>query len=175
MAGSGAPCPELSGLKGCWPVAFAGYQLPAAGLIPANGLDKPNESILMTYARPMFPPRVRGRHVPLYCLSPNQFEALHSLHQLRKEAEDEIERLISFLDMVDGYTLSECEDAIDDEACDTDELEPSLCGLTASSFHAFADGLLDGEEDREDEPSLGWTEAGSIGNDQDRECDLVFA
>lgn len=98
----------------------------------------------MTLVRPMFPPRVRGRHVPIYCLSPNQLEALHSLHQIRKEAEDEIDRLIAFLDMVDG-----CDVELEDEH--------------------------DDEDGGDHEPSLGWTVAGAVGNDQDRECDLVPA
>ncbi len=29
-------------LKSCRPVSLAGYQLPAAGPMPVNGLDKPN-------------------------------------------------------------------------------------------------------------------------------------
>jgi len=53
-------------------------------------------------------------------------KALEKLRKLRKRAEDEIERLLAFLDEVDGYTMHELERAADDVPCDADELEPSL-------------------------------------------------
>lgn len=80
----------------------------------------------MTIARPMFPPRRSpARAVPIYSLTPNQLEALVDLSRLRKEIEAEVERMIAFLDFVDGYSLSEC--------------EPSL-GFPESNIAPVADG-----------------------------------
>lgn len=53
-------------------------------------------------------------------------KALKKLRRLRQKAEAEIERLLIFLDEVDGYTMNELDQAADDVPCDTDELEPSL-------------------------------------------------
>lgn len=66
--------------------------------------------------------------------------ALSDLARLRKEASAEIERLITFLDASDPYVITECEEAIDDAPCDTDELEVS-------------EG--DEEDGGDNEPSLG--------------------
>ena len=58
MAGSGAPCPALSGVKARRPVAFAGFLAP--GCRPDAGdlaLEKPKrKQTTMTIERPMFPP-----------------------------------------------------------------------------------------------------------------------
>jgi len=61
----------------------------------------------------------RARAIPISALTPAQIAALGDLKKLKQEAAAEVERLIAFLDMVDGYTLSELEDADGD-------LEPSL-------------------------------------------------
>lgn len=55
-----------------------------------------------------------------------RLKAEQKLHKLRKRAEAEVERLLVILDTIDGYTLTEREEASDDVPCDTDELEPSL-------------------------------------------------
>ena len=56
-------------------------------------------------------------------------EAFQAIGRLRKEARDEVDRLIRFLDKTDDYMFLELEDAVDDVACDdTDEgnAKPSL-------------------------------------------------
>ena len=53
-------------------------------------------------------------------------KTLHNLARLREEASAEIDRLLAFLDASDEYVMSEREEAVDDEACDDTELEPSL-------------------------------------------------
>lgn len=60
---------------------------------------------------------------------------------LRKEAQDEIDRLLAFLDETDGYSTTEQEEAADDVPCDDDEIDGG-------------DGMGRQEDD---EPSLGWT------------------
>jgi hypothetical protein len=113
------------------------------------------------------------------CFSPE--EVLQAIGRLRKEARDEIDRLIGFLDKTDNYVSRELEDAVDDVACDdVGEAEPSL-GWTDQEArrgkHAWS-GDIDAELDRcDDEPALGstntdfnqarWTE----GNRDDREGD----
>ncbi|WP_457492184.1 hypothetical protein [Tardiphaga sp. P5_C7] len=79
---------------------------------------------------------------------------------LRREARDEIHRLIQFLDKTDDYVSRELEDSIDDHPMDDTELEPSLCGVDADPRrHAGGDGCgwsSDRElDDADDEPSLG--------------------
>jgi hypothetical protein len=68
-------------------------------------------------------------------------ELFQAIGKLRKEARDEIDRLIGFLDHTDDYISRELEDAIDDNPCDEDEL----------------DGPENGEDEQSepDEPSLG--------------------
>ena len=74
-----------------------------------------------------------------------------AIGRLRKEARDEIDRLIRFLDETDNHVaIEDC--AIDDGPCDHDELEL-------------------GEGD--DEPTLGWTDAGTIGKTRDLEIGQV--
>lgn len=55
----------------------------------------------------------------------NRREAISTLQRLRREARDEISRLIQFLDQSDPYVMTELEDGADDGPCDTDELEVS--------------------------------------------------
>lgn len=66
-------------------------------------------------------------------------EAFQAIGRLRKEARDEIDRLIRFLDKTDDYVSRELEDSIDDIPHDDDE--------------------LDGPEHEDNEPCLGTIEA----------------
>lgn len=91
-------------------------------------------------------------------------ELFQAIGRLRKEAQDEIERLLAFLDETDGYSTTEQEEAVDDLPCCDDELD----GGDASGREV------------DDEPSLGWTPgeaaqgrcyAGAYGNGVDLEHD----
>jgi hypothetical protein len=68
-------------------------------------------------------------------------EAFQAIGRLRKEARDEIDRLIRFLDKTDDYVSRELEDQVDDSPCDDSAL----------------DGPENGEDEESDpaEPSLG--------------------
>jgi hypothetical protein len=103
-----------------------------------------------------------------------------AIGQLRKEARDEIDRLIQFLDKTDDYVSRELEDAVDDVACDGDDDAEASLGWTEQEArwgkHAWTadiDAELDGCDA---EPSLGalsnidqsgWEKAGG----DDREGD----
>ena len=50
-------------------------------------------------------------------------QVFQAIGRLRKEARDEIDRLIGFLDKTDDYMSRELEDSIDDNPHDDDELE----------------------------------------------------
>jgi hypothetical protein len=50
-------------------------------------------------------------------------EAFQAIGRLRKEARDEIDRLIRFLDKTDDYVSRELEDQVDDGPCDDNELD----------------------------------------------------
>lgn len=124
----------------------------------------------------MLPPPIPARAIPVYSLTPSQLEALTDLHRLKREAEREVERLIAFLDMVDGFSLSELECAVDDEPCDDDEKERSFVSVEASSRAVLpCDDELEGEDcqggDVEAEPSLGWSVTGACGDGDDLELD----
>jgi hypothetical protein len=90
-------------------------------------------------------------------------EIFQAIGRLRKEARDENDRLIGFLDTTDDYMFRELEDAVDDNPCDDLELEPSLCGVTAAAANLpaeFRDDDLEGDDtpnglSAEDEPALG--------------------
>jgi hypothetical protein len=86
-------------------------------------------------------------------------EAFQAIGRLRKEARDEIDRLIRFLDKTDDYVSRELEDSIDDNPRDGDDDEESLAGLTVDPLFAPLHGGMqwagDREEDQDDEPSLG--------------------
>jgi cobalamin biosynthesis protein CobT len=111
---------------------------------------------MSSISKPQFPPPpFRAKPVPITALSTSQLAALLDLQRLKKEAEQEVERLIAFLDMTDGYTLSERDLAVDDDPCDGDvDLEPSLCGVTAGEINGTSDSDREREEGN-DEPSLG--------------------
>ena len=103
-------------------------------------------------------------------------EAFQAIGRLRKEARDEIERLLNFLDDTDNHM--EREEAVDDVACDDHELElgegddePSLgshvtpSGAVSYSMPVSRNGDLDCEGDEHDgaepdeadlEPSIGY-------------------
>lgn len=100
----------------------------------------------------------------LYVRTPVSPEtAFVAIGRLRKEARDEIDRLIRFLDKTDDYVSRELEDGGDDAPCDDDELEMSFCGVTAGAAKrptGFGDDdELEGDDvhggDAEAEPSLG--------------------
>src|SRR5665647_542311 len=89
-------------------------------------------------------PRNPGVYVPTDVTPEELFQAIG---RLRKEARDEIHRLIQFLDKTDDYISRELEDAVDDGPIDDNEL----------------DGPENGEDEESDppEPSLG-----SMGTDE---------
>lgn len=72
------------------------------------------------------------------------------VRKLRQKAFEEIERLIAFLDVSDGYTMDEREDAVDDVPCDDDELdgagevdgEPSLGSANPHEISVWVDQTL---------------------------------
>jgi hypothetical protein len=92
-------------------------------------------------------------------------KALHALARLRKEASEEIARLIAFLDASDPYVMTEPED--DDDREEVGDSEPSLGSFDRmtnqekswrrlfSEFIAEVDAELD---QADDEPSLGAAE-----------------
>src|SRR3954470_14758456 len=84
-------------------------------------------------------------------------EALQRVRRLRKQAADEIDRLLGFLDAIDPYVTTEMEDAVDDSPCDDHELEASLCGVEVGQKNMAADSFgSDLELDTsDDEPNLG--------------------
>jgi hypothetical protein len=117
------------------------------GLTPGDGFDQPNRETptMNTHVNPPEKPQ-DAFYIPTD-ISPD--ELFDALGRLRKEAEDEIERLIGFLDRTDCYEATttsprwldrfgdryddELEEAADDIACDDNELdadwsddEPSL-------------------------------------------------
>jgi hypothetical protein len=124
-------------------------------------------------------------------------QAFQAIGRLRKEARDEIDRLIRFLDKTDDYVSRELEDGVDDSPCDDDEREASFSGVGADgavnllgfdSDELEADSVRGG--DAEAEPSLGainaieatdqtnWASGGwrdLEGEHGDREIDLVAA
>ena len=72
---------------------------------------------------------------PIGCNAAERAEALQRLRGLRKEAADEIDRLLEFLDAVDDTDVdSQC----DDDPIDDLETEPSL-GWTASAMQSDQD------------------------------------
>ena len=77
-------------------------------------------------------------------------EAFQAIGRLRKEARDEIDRLIRFLDKTDDYVSRELEDSIDDNPHDQET----------------DDNGEDNEDDGLSEPSLG--SSGDLHLDQER-------
>jgi hypothetical protein len=84
-------------------------------------------------------------------------EAFQAIGRLRKDARDEIDRLIRFLDTTDDYVSRELEDSIDEHLMDDNELEPSLGWTDMESRRGNAAGTPEDTEldECDDEPSLG--------------------
>lgn len=125
----------------------AGYQLPAAGPSPATALISQTEKTTMNMhvAVPGKPQDSRARN--LATQERERQKTLQRLAGLRREASDEITRLIAFLDATDTYVQNECEEECEDEGAHcADDRE--------------ADDLEHGgeAETENDEPSLGWTD-----------------
>lgn len=148
-------------LKSRRPVSLAGYQLPAAPSATGRGLDKPKPSERTPMSTAIeTPAKPAGA---LYYPTPvTPEEAFQAIGRLRKDARDEIDRLIQFLDKTDNYVSRELEDSVDDNPQhDDSELEPSLCGVTAETKRAEGvDDDLEGDDtpsgrSAELEPSLG--------------------
>jgi hypothetical protein len=80
----------------------------------------------MTIERPMFPPR-QAEDDSLYFPTDVQPEQIFvAIGQLRKDARDEVDRLIRFLDKTDDYVRRELEDSADDNPQEEAGEEPSL-------------------------------------------------
>ncbi|MCC8976468.1 hypothetical protein [Bradyrhizobium brasilense] len=94
-------------------------------------------------------------------VSPEQI--FQAIGRLRKEARDEVDRLLQFLDKTDDYVSRELED----DSCENEEggdIEPSLGSLDraanqerwSNGAHSWGPSDIDRELDRsDDEPSLG--------------------
>ena len=104
-------------------------------------------------------------------ISPEQVQ--EAIERLREQALIEIERLIDFIDSTDQYASDEREAAVDDVACDTDELEAEFATTPiedrkpgAGGCHWDGRSFLDGAElDESDrEPSLGAAENHVMGS-----------
>lgn len=150
------------GLKSACRQSLGWLSTPGCRSVTGNGLDKPNrENAMNTHVRLPGAPK----EAALYIRTPvTPDEAFQAIGRLRKEARDEIDRLIQFLDKIDDYVSRELEDSIDDHPHDGDALEPSLCGVTVdavgpgSHWHGEVD--LEGDDtangrSAEDEPNLG--------------------
>lgn len=155
FAGGVAPCPEPRGLKAQRPVfrQVPTPRLPSLTLGAAVG-SQTERLPTMTILNPTFPPPP-FRAIPITALTAEQFAALVDLKKAKQEAAAEVERLIAFLDMVDGFSLSELEEAVDDVPCDDSELEFSFAGVTAAEANLPCPQEDELENDGEnDEPSL---------------------
>ena len=100
-------------------------------------------------------------------------KALKKLARLRKEARDEIERLISFLDASDTYVMTE----IEDDGDQNDASYPTSGAHCANPMEDDEDSDAD-EDNHDGEPSLG--SRSSSGGDQSRwgasdTCQLIDA
>ena len=84
---------------------------------------------------------------PLYVPTDISSEEIFvAIGRLRKNARDEIDRLVRFLDTTDDYVSRELEDEIDGVACDSDELEVSEGDDEPDSDGSL--GSLDGQSDQ---------------------------
>jgi hypothetical protein len=76
-------------------------------------------------------------------------EAFQAIGRLRKEARDEIDRLIRFLDKTDNYVSRELEDNVDDGPIDDNELDGPENGEDEESDPPeWSLGSLDGQTDQ---------------------------
>src|SRR5450755_4544864 len=90
-------------------------------------------------------------------------EVFQAIGRLRKEARDEIDRLIRFLDKTDDYMFRELEDSIDDNPHDDDELDGPEHGEDEDSDPAEPSlGSLDGKDDQ-----TAWADGGRRDLEQD--------
>jgi hypothetical protein len=112
-----------------------------AGYSRRTSKDRPN-----VYATPSAGPQ----DAPLYLWTDVTPEELfQALGRLRKEACDEIHRLIRFLDKTDDYVSRELEDQVDDWPCDDNELDGPENGEDEESDPREASlGSLDGRTDQ---------------------------
>ncbi len=94
-----------------------------------------------------------------------RIESIRTLSRMRREARDEIIRLIQFLDASDEYVMTELEEEADLE--EGGDSEPSLGSFDRMTnqekswkqVHGAVISEIDGEvDDADDEPSLGATE-----------------
>src|ERR1700761_8707761 len=117
----------------------------------------------MTIERPMFPPR-SGDEETLYLLTEVPEQIFQAIGKLRKEARDEVDRLIRFLDKTDDYVSRELEDSAGDNPHQGEDEEPSLGFLDhMTNQERICQGLSGDREDEHDggeptednEPSLG--------------------
>ena len=97
----------------------------------------------------------------------NRIASLETLHRLRREARDEISRLIQFLDLSDQYVMTELEE--DNELEETGEGEPCLGSfdriINQEKSYRGGSCEVDAELDSaDDEPSLGASEHYHPGN-----------
>ena len=110
-----------------------------------------------------------------------RIQSIQALHRMRREARDEISRLIRFLDESDEYVMTELEDDISADLEDGGDNEPSLGFLdSALNQERIAQGALADHREldkADDEPSLGSIEdshsqiAWATGTRDDREDD----
>jgi hypothetical protein len=63
--------------------------------------------------------------------------------------------------------------ATDDREDDGADLEPSLCGVTASAVPLIEGAVEDGEVNDDHDVHLGWTRTGAFGNTFDLEVSLA--
>jgi hypothetical protein len=93
-------------------------------------------------------------------------ELFQAIGKLRKEARDEIDRLIGFLDKTDDYVSRELEDSIDDGPHDDNELDgPENAEDEESEPDEPSLGAFEGDDDQ----SVSW----KCGNRSDRELDAA--
>lgn len=100
-------------------------------------------------------------------------QLFQALGRLRREARNEVDQLIQFLNLTDDYVSRELEDSSDAGPIDDSELEPSLCGVTVAAAGMPVDhrgddpeGEHDGAEPGEDdEYSLCWVSVESGNGD----------
>jgi hypothetical protein len=108
------------------------------------------------HVKPPAEPQDASIYIPTDVTPEQLFQAIG---RLRKEARDEIDRLLGFLDATeDTDTDTQC----DDEQIDDCELEPSLCGVEVAAKNMPEDPIGDDCEldDSDYEPSLG---SGAVG------------
>jgi hypothetical protein len=154
------------GLKSASACLFGRCSTPGCRSDTGNGLEQPNPKSTTTMNTHV-PPPAEPQDASLYYPTPvTPEEAFQAIGRLRREARDEIHRLIQFLDKTDDYVSRELEDAVDDNACDDNELdgpengededsdpaEPSLGSLSSSGgdqthWGKFGSGDLEDEHD----------------------------